>query len=269
MGTVPLYHLPAFYEPFAAMSHLIAAILFVWLGWRLLRRGRGDWRRTALLAVYTSSCVFQFSMSAAYHMLVRGGTAHRVLGRLDHAAVFLLIVGIFTPVYGMCYRGPLRRTILAAAWFSAIAGVVFTTVLANTASDGLRLALYQALGWSGIIAIIDIWRRDGFVVVWPLLTGSVMMSLSALAEQLGWPILVPGVIHAHEVFHIILLIGAIHQWLFMWELARSPAAARRPATSRPAALLTVETSSAIASRRLDAGHRIGRAPKRESPALTP
>ena len=95
------------------------------------------------------------------------------------------------------------------------------------------------------------------------------MSLSALAEQLGWPVLVPGVIHAHEVFHIILLVGAIHQWLFMWELARSPAAMRRPATNRPTAPMAVGTHSAISSRQLDAGHRIGRAPKGESPALTP
>jgi len=267
MGTMPLYHLPAFYEPFAAMSHLIAAVLFVWLGWLLLRRGRGDRRRTLLLALYSFSCIFQFSMSAGYHMAVRGSTAHRLFGRLDHTAVFLLIVGIFTPIYALRYRGPLRRTIIAATWLSAIAGILFTTILANTASDGVRLALYQAIGWSGLIAIIDIWRRDGFVIVWPLLAGSIMMSLSALADQLGWPVLVPGVIHSHEVFHIILLIGAIHQWLFMWELARGSAAGRRLSSSRSPALTPAAASSAASQRRRDAGQR-ALAPRCDSPALT-
>jgi hypothetical protein len=75
------------------------------------------------------------------------------------------------------------------------------------------------MGWSGIVALVDLWRRHGFVFIWPMLAGSLMMSVGGLAQELGWPAPVPGVIHAHETFHIILLIGAIHQWLFMWQLA--------------------------------------------------
>ena len=219
MGAVPLYHLPAFYEPVAAISHLFGASLFVLLGGILIRRGRGDIRRQILLAIYAASCVFQFAMSGVYHMLIRGSAAHRILGRLDHAAVFLLFAGIFTAIYGMAYRGRLRLALLVAIWVAAISGILSTTVFANDASNWLRLGLYQALGWSGIVALIDFWRRYGFMFVWPVLSGSVMMSLSALAQQCGWPVLVPGVIHAHEVFHVILLIGAIHQWLFIWELS--------------------------------------------------
>jgi hemolysin III len=219
MASVPLYHLPAFYEPFAALSHLFGAVLFLWLGWLLLRRARADAWRRSLLAVYVAACVFQFTMSGVFHMLVRDTAANRIAGRLDHAAVFLLIAGIFTPIYGMAYRGRLRQIALSAVWVSVIAGIVSTTVVSNDASEWLRLVLYQAMGWSGIAALIDLWRRHGFVFVWPMLAGSLMMSAGGLAQELGWPAPVPGVIHAHETFHIILLIGAIHQWLFMWQLA--------------------------------------------------
>ena len=60
-----LHHLPGLYEPFSALSHLLGAALFTWLGALLLRRGRGDPLRVALLAVYASSCVLLLASSGA------------------------------------------------------------------------------------------------------------------------------------------------------------------------------------------------------------
>jgi hemolysin III len=228
-GPTPLYHLPGFYEPFAAISHLVGTGLFVVLSFVVLRRGRSDRTRMVYLTVYAASCVFQFSMSGLYHMMVRGTASHRVLGQLDHAAVFLLIAGIFTPIYGLLYRGWLRRLALLAVWAAATCGILFTTVVANDAGEGLRLAIYQALGWSGIAAMIDLWRRYGFAFIWPMLAGSAMISLAAWSQEVGWPTLVPGVIHAHETFHIILLIGSFHQWLFLWQLADGRCGSAMPA----------------------------------------
>src|SRR5437879_4090908 len=100
-----LFHLPGFHEPFSAISHLLCAALFAWLGALLLRRARGDTLRTAFLSVYVFSCVLLFSMSGVYHQMVRGGTAHRVMERLDHGAIFILIAGTFTPVHGILFSG--------------------------------------------------------------------------------------------------------------------------------------------------------------------
>src|SRR5687767_2832187 len=108
MGKPDLHHLPGFHEPFSAISHLLAAALFAWLGFLLLLRGRGDPLRQFFLGVYAGSCVVLFSLSGVYHQMERGGTAHRVLERLDHGAIFVLIAGTFTPVHGILFRGPLR-----------------------------------------------------------------------------------------------------------------------------------------------------------------
>ena len=135
-------------------------------------------------------------MSGIYHMTVRGGAAHELMGQLDHAAIYLLIAGTFTPCYGLLYRGRLRWALLSSTWIAAILGILFTTVLANNVPDGLRLGLYQVLGWSGIIAALDVSRRYGFAFVWPVLAGGAMTSLAALTQHFGWPVLIPGVIHA-------------------------------------------------------------------------
>src|SRR5262249_24159331 len=96
-----LYHLPGFHEPFSAISHLLGAVVFFLLGLLLLQRGRGNRTRLIYLSVFVASYVFLFSMSGVYHMMVRGGTAHRVMERLDHGAIFVLIAGTFTPAHGL------------------------------------------------------------------------------------------------------------------------------------------------------------------------
>src|SRR5262245_30751473 len=93
----PLFHLPGFHEPFSAISHLFGAVLFAFMGLLLLRRGRGDTGRLIYLGVFVFACVFLMSMSGVYHMMIRGGAAHSVMERLDHAAIFVLIAGTFTP----------------------------------------------------------------------------------------------------------------------------------------------------------------------------
>jgi hemolysin III len=216
---MPLYHLAGFYEPFAAISHLLGVALFFILGLALIRRAAGDRAKAALFALYAVANMLQFLMSGFYHMTVRGSAANELFGRLDHAAVFLSIVGVFTPIYSLCYRRRQRRLLLATVWIPAICGILFTTVFANDAAEGLRLALYQAMGWSSIVVLVDLWRRFGFTFVWPIMAGGAMISVAALTQHLGWPTLIPGVLHAHETFHVILLIGSVHQWQFLCQLS--------------------------------------------------
>src|SRR5207244_12771346 len=67
--------------------------VFLFLGCVLLLRGRRNPSGLIYLAIYAASVVLLLSMSGVYHMMVRGGTASRVLERLDHSAIFVLIAG--------------------------------------------------------------------------------------------------------------------------------------------------------------------------------
>jgi len=100
-----LHHLPGFRDSFSVITHLVGAVVFVLLGYKLLRRGRSDLARVVFLGIHAASCVLRLSLSAVHHMMVRGGAAHRVLERLDHGAIFLLIAGTFPPTLGILFRG--------------------------------------------------------------------------------------------------------------------------------------------------------------------
>ncbi len=222
-GDVGLYHIPGFYEPFNAISHLIAAALFFGLGWKLVRRGdrggRGHRAGAVLLGIYSIACVFLFSMSAGFHMMQRGGTAGRVMERLDHGAIFVLIAGTFTAVHGIMFRGWFRWLPLTIVWVVTGALITLKTVFFERLPEWLGLTFYLGLGWSVALTAIPIFRRHGIRYLAPLIYGGIAYSIGASMEFMGWFTLIPGVIHAHELWHITLLAGALLHWRFVWNVA--------------------------------------------------
>lgn len=214
-----LYHLPGFHDPFSAISHLAGSGVFLVLGILLLRRGRGDWGRLFFLGVYAVSCVLLFSMSGVYHMMERGGTARMVMERLDHGAIFVLIAGSFTAAHGLLFRGWLRWGPLCLVWTAAIIGITLKSIYFDDVPEWLGLTFYLALGWTGAFSAIVLAQRFGFAFLKLLLVGALAYSIGGAMEFLGWPVLIPGVVHSHEVFHLAVLTGAFSHWLFIWSFA--------------------------------------------------
>jgi channel protein (hemolysin III family) len=233
-----LYHLPGFFEPFNALSHLVAALLFAVLGWTLILRGASTWLRALWLSIYAVACVLLFSMSAVLHMLPEGGAAVNVFNRLDHAAIFVLIAGTFTAVHGLVARGWARWIPMGIVWGITAACITLKTVFFADLPDWLGVALYIAMGWGVALAVIPIVRRSGWGYITPLLVGGVSYSLGAIMEHLGWFTIIPGVVHAHEIWHVMVLIGALSHWRFVWKIAGDAAYLETPAARRmvPAAL---------------------------------
>jgi channel protein (hemolysin III family) len=214
-----LHHLPGFHDPFSSMSHLFGAALFLYLGLLLLRRGRGDRQRLIFLGVYVTSCVILMSMSGVYHMMVRGWNARAVMERLDHGAIFLLIAGTLTPTQGILFHGWQRWVPLILMWTAAITGITLKTIFFHDLPEWLGLTFYLGLGWVGAISAGVFWWRYGFSFIKPLLYGGLAYSFGGIMDMAGWPVLIPGVVQPHEVFHLAVLVGAFFHYLFIWQFA--------------------------------------------------
>jgi len=214
-----LFHLPGFHEPFSAISHLTGAVVFAFLGSLLLARGAGDGARLTLLAIYVVSCVTLFALSGVFHMMVNGGTAHFVMGRLDQGAIFVFIAGTFTPLHGILFRGLLRWGPLVFVWAAAILGIVMQAVFPAQFAGWLGVALYLALGWFGAFSGTVLARRYGWRFIKPLVWGGIAYSIGAIIHSLNTLVVLPGVIHPHEVFHVAVLAGAYFHWQFIWGFA--------------------------------------------------
>lgn len=211
--------IPGFSDPLSSLSHLAAAAIFAILSIPLIARGRGEALRVASLAVFAFSCVLLLSLSGVYHLLSPGTAARDVLMRLDHAAIFVLIAGSFTPVHVILLRERWQWHLLAWIWAAAIAGLTLKTVYFDSMPPWLGLLMYLGLGWLGLISTVALALRSGLRFVLPLVWGALAYTIGALVDFLGWPVLVAGVVGPHEVFHLAVLAGISFHWAFIRSIA--------------------------------------------------
>jgi channel protein (hemolysin III family) len=211
--------IPGFSDPVSSLSHLSAAVVFAVLSVPLMSRGRGEALRVVSLAVFAFSCVLLLSLSGAYHLLSPGTAAREVLMRLDHAAIFVLIAGSFTPVHAILLRDRWQWHLLAWIWVAAIAGLALKTVFFDTMPAWLGLLMYLGLGWLGLISTVAIALRSGVRFILPLVWGALAYTGGALVDFLDWPVLVAGVVGPHELFHLAVLAGISFHWAFIRGIA--------------------------------------------------
>ncbi|MBI3562359.1 MAG: hemolysin III family protein [Gammaproteobacteria bacterium] len=207
MTSAPIIPIPGFSEPFSSLSHLVGAGVFCALGIWLIIRGRGHAGRVLALVIFSVSVVFLLAMSGVFHLLQPGGAARNVLQRLDHAGIFFLIAGTFTPIHGILFQRGWRWGILVLVWTIAITGITLKTIFFHDIAEWLGLGLYLGLGWLGAVTGILLYRRHSFGCIKPLLYGALAYTAGAIMEFIQMPTLVRGVIGPHEVFHIAVLVG--------------------------------------------------------------
>lgn len=215
-------------DPVAALTHLLAAPAAVWAIAHLWGRTHGAPARRVSVLIFGVSSLVLFLASGCYHAAFEPWKAH--LRRLDHAAIYVLIAGTFTPLVAHMTDGWLRSAILAGAWAMAVVGVTNKLFFFGLLPEALDIGLYLAMGWFGLVPGLVIARARRWGVVRWMLLGGACYTVGAVCELLRWPSLIPGVLGGHEVFHVAVLAGSA---AFLALIVRH-VTPRRPADARPA-----------------------------------
>jgi len=210
--------IPGFSDPFSSISHLLGAFISLFYGFKLIHLARGHRGWVAAVSIFVFSVVFLLSMSGVFHLLDHQGHGRAVLQRLDHAGIFILIAGTFTPVHGILFSGFWRWGILFLIWVLAITGITLKSIFFNELAEWLGLIFYLGLGWVGILSAYLTHRLHGFTIIRPLIYGALAYTAGASLEFLRMPIVIPGVIGPHELFHIAVLLGIAWHWKFIRKL---------------------------------------------------
>ena len=151
-------------------------------------------------AVFMFSAVLLFGVSAVYHTGRWSDGAKAVWRRFDHANIFILIAGSYTP-FALLLLTPKHATImLSLVWGGALLGVLFRIFWVG-APRWLYVPLYLALGWAAVIYLPEFVREaptDVFVLI---VVGGGLYSVGALVYGFKWPNPSPRWFGFHEVFH--------------------------------------------------------------------
>lgn len=161
--------------------------------------------------VYTVTSGMLFGVSALYHRgRWRPGTS-AVLKRIDHANIYLLIAGTYTPVAVMALHGASRLTVLIVVWSGAAGGVAFRLFWID-APRWLYTPLYVLLGWVMVPVMPQLLHGAGVAPFVLILTGGLLYSLGGLVYGLQRPDPWPRTFGFHEVFHTLTVAAYISQY---------------------------------------------------------
>ena len=163
-------------------------------------------------AVYAVTSTLLFGVSAAYHRASLSGRAKGVLQNFDHANIYLIIAGTYTPFALLALHGDVRIIVLAVIWAGAVAGAAFR-LASLRAPRWLYTSLYIGLGWIAVFILPQLLRGAGATALALLLVGGIFYSLGGLVYGLRRPDPFPGWFGFHEVFHALTVAAYISQYV--------------------------------------------------------
>ena len=171
-----------------------------------------DGRRLVAAAVFAGSAATMLGASALYHRVTWSTRARLWMRRLDHAGIYLLIAGTYTPVGLLSLHGALQRAVLAVVWTGAGAAILAKVCWVG-APKWLSAVLGIALGWVGVAAMPQLAASSGIAAVVLLGAGGLAYTAGAIVYARRRPDPAPAVFGYHEVFHALTLVALACQYV--------------------------------------------------------
>jgi hemolysin III len=203
-------------QPVSALTHLLWSIWGIYATAILWRLSRGDRLRQFAVGCFGFSLVLLYAASGIYHAVPASAPQTIAwLRRIDQSLIYVLIAGTYTPVFAVLLTGRLRLTLLAMTWGLAAVGIACNWLLPQP-PYAVTVGFYLAIGWLGLVPIVPLVRAVGVRGMAVGIVGGLFYTLGAICDAIRWPVLYPGVVGSHEVFHVLDMGGTLtHVWFML------------------------------------------------------
>lgn len=206
-------------EPVNSLTHWGATILAAAGLIALLIVGWGPPARIISLVIYGISLIFLFSASATYHMVRVKEKALEIFRKIDHAAIYFLIAGTYTPFCINAFEGFWKWGLLSIIWSLALIGIL-VKVFYIRAPRWLNAGIYLIMGWLCIAALGQMLAvLPAWVLGW-MFAGGLIYTLGAIVYVTKIFNFIPGVFGFHEVWHIFVMLAAAAHFVAVLGVAR-------------------------------------------------
>lgn len=171
-------------------------------------------------AVFVMSSLLLFGISALYHRFNWSDSTKKLLKRFDHANIFLLIAGSYTPITVLALPQDKAILLLSLAWGGALLGIGFR-VFWITAPRWLYVPLYIVLGWAAVMFMVDFFNANAAMMIL-IIAGGLCYTVGAVFYGLKRPNPFPGKFGFHEIFHTLTLVAFLCHWTAIFLIAVAP-----------------------------------------------
>jgi hemolysin III len=165
--------------------------------------------------VFGLSMILLYAVSSIYHIFNWQERTRRLLRAFDHANIFLLIAGTYTPICVAVLHGRLGQTMLALIWILAAVGIL-TSLLTLRLPRWAQAGLYVGMGWVSLIVWPHLARTLPTTALVLLLTGGLLYTLGAIVYALKRPNPSPRFFGFHEIFHAFVIAGSAAFVIAIW-----------------------------------------------------
>lgn len=203
-------------DPFSGFSHLLGALLSI-AGLSVLvtlAAFRATEWHVVSFSIYGASMTLLYFSSAFYHLLPLSEKGERLLKRIDHIMIYMLIAGTYTPFCLVPLRGGWGWSIFGVVWGLAFMGIFFKIFFIN-APRWISTAIYLFMGWICIIAIYPMIKTiPAGGMLW-LAAGGLFYSVGAVIYALKKPDPWPNVFGFHDIWHLFVMAGSFCHFMTM------------------------------------------------------
>lgn len=168
------------------------------------------WSRPAALAgalIFGIALLVMYTVSSIYHSIPWGEKWKARLQRLDHAMIYLLVAGTFTPIAIASLSGSTLTVALTSIWVLAVVGILLKIFLPGV-KTGLSVTLQLAMGWLAVVWMPQVFAELGAAAVVLIVAGGLCYTLGAVIFGISRPQLFPPVFSHHELFHVLVVAGS-------------------------------------------------------------
>lgn len=206
-------------DPGSAITHFIGMLMAVFASTPLLIKAanKPDKIHLISLVIFMTSMILLYAASTIYHSLNLSERTNRVLRKLDHMMIFILIAGSYTPICLIVLGDGIGTLLFALIWGIAIIGILIKGFWI-TCPKWFSSLLYIAMGWLCVIAFGPLVNALSPAAFGWLLAGGIIYTVGGIIYALKLPIFNSKHKNfgSHEIFHLFVMGGSICHFILMY-----------------------------------------------------
>lgn len=210
-------------DPGSALTHFIGMIMAGIAATPLLAvaASHNDKQAVLALAVFSISMISLYGASTVYHTFNISEKVNKILRKIDHMMIFVLIAGSYTPVCAIALKDSVGYPLLALVWGTAIVGILVKAFWI-TCPKWFSSLIYIAMGWLCVFAMVPLVKSLPTAAFAWLLAGGIIYTIGGVIYALKLPIFNdrhPN-FGSHEIFHLFVMGGSLCHFITMFYIAR-------------------------------------------------